>query len=225
MFKVYCTKCGEELSESSKFCTKCGTPVAREVTKPEVKEPEVKEQEVKEPEVKAPEAKEPEVKPVSSVVEKFEKDTDLQSHWIMRIIAYIIDSVIVSIATGILSAIVMLPFVLGGPFGVGNPWGLFGNFNFQFAVGGLSVIYFIFAETFYGTTIGKNLMGLKVVTTSGERISLEKAFIRNISKLVPVLPILDVIGGVLTSTDLHQKYSDRLANTTVVSVTESAVKA
>ena len=199
MFKVYCTKCGEELSDRSKFCTKCGTPVVREVTKPDVKEPEVK--------------------PVSSVVEKFEKDTALQSHWIMRLIAYIIDSIIVSIATGILSAIVILPFVLG------NPWGLFGNFNFQLAVGGLSVVYFLFAETFYGTTIGKNLMGLNVVTTSGERISLEKAFIRNISKLVPVLPILDVICGVLTSTDLHQKYSDRLANTTVVSVTGSAVKA
>ncbi len=67
----------------------------------------------------------------------------------------------------------------------------------------------------YGTTIGKSLLGLKVVTTSDEKISIEKALIRNISKIHPVLPLFDVIGGVITSTDLHQKYSDRIANTTV----------
>jgi hypothetical protein len=27
--------------------------------------------------------------------------------------------------------------------------------------------------------------------------------------------LLDLIGGLVTSTDLHQKYSDRIANTTV----------
>jgi uncharacterized membrane protein YvbJ len=43
----------------------------------------------------------------------------------------------------------------------------------------------------------------------------EKEFIRNISKIHEVLLLLDVIGGLITSKDLHQKYSDRIANTTV----------
>jgi len=78
------------------------------------------------------------------------------------------------------------------------------------------VIYFIIVETVYGTTIGKNLMGLKVVTKSHKKINVEKAILRNISKIHPVLSVLDVIVGVITSTDLHQKYSDRIANTTVI---------
>jgi len=150
-----------------------------------------------------------------TVVHKFEKDPHLQDHWIKRVIAYVIDSVIVSIATGILLIVALFPIFIG------DPLGFFNLFNFQFAIGALAVVYFIIAETVYGTTIGKGLLGLKVVTTSGEKIVIEKAFIRNISKIIPVLPLLDVIGGVLTSTDLHQKYSDKIANTTVVSVTDS----
>lgn len=180
VFKIYCTKCGKKLPEDSKFCTKCGTPVTT-VAKSE-----------------------------STVVERFEKDAQLQEHWIKRLIAYVIDYIIVSIAIGILLAIAQLPFFILNPLGWVN------QFSFQFAIGVLAVIYFIIAETVYGTTIGKNLMGLKVVTTSDEKISIEKAFIRNISKIHPVLPILDVVGGVITSTDLHQKYSDRIANTTVI---------
>lgn len=150
-----------------------------------------------------------------TVVHRFEKDPHLQEHWIKRVIAYFIDSVIVSIATGILLVVALFPIFIS------DPLGFFNLFNFQFAVGALAVVYFIVAETVYGTTIGKNVLGLKVVTTSGEKLVIEKAFIRNISKIIPVLPLLDVIGGVLTSADLHQKYSDRIANTTVISVTDS----
>ncbi|PVX26495.1 MAG: hypothetical protein CW691_01380 [Candidatus Bathyarchaeum sp.] len=185
MFKIYCTKCGEKLADGSKFCTKCGTPVTTEA------------------------------KPESTVVERFEKDAHLQEHWIKRVVAYVIDSIIVSIATGVLAILALVPFFML------NPARFINNTNFQFAVGGLSVIYFIIAETSYGTTIGKNLMGLKVVTTANRKISIEKAFIRNISKVIPGLPILDVIGGLIASTDLHQKYSDKIANTTVISITDS----
>ena len=147
--------------------------------------------------------------PQSSVVKKFEENPQLQDHWIKRLVAYVIDSVIVGIATGILLAVALFPIFIR------NPLGFFNIFSFPFATGALSVIYFIIAETLYGTTIGKSLLGLKVVTTSDEKIIVEKAFIRNISKIHGVLLLLDVIGGVITSTDLHQKYSDRIANTTV----------
>ena len=178
-FNIYCSKCGEKFAEGSKFCTKCGTSVTIEVTHQ------------------------------SSVVEKFEKDPQLQEHWIKRLVAYVIDSIIVGIATVILLAIALFPIFIG------NPFGFFDIFSFPFAIGAFAVIYFIIAETMYGTTFGKSFLGLKIVTTSDKKISIEKTFIRNISKIHPVLLFLDLIGGLLTSKDLHQKYSDRIAYTTV----------
>ena len=62
----------------------------------------------------------------------------------------------------------------------------------------------------------KGIVGLKVVAVDGGRPSLEGVFIRNISKIYWVVLILDVIGGFFTAKDPHQKYSDRIAYTTVV---------
>jgi len=113
------------------------------------------------------------------------------------------------VATTIILAIIMLPVFIA------NPAAFFNIFSFPFAMGLLYILYFPIAETMYGATIGKRLLGLKVVTKTGGKLSFEKAFIRNISKIHQVLLLLDLIGGLITSTDLHQKYSDRIANTTV----------
>ena len=178
VFKIYCSKCGEELPEGTKFCPKCGTPVKLEVK-------------------------------AETVIQRFETDPYLQEHWIKRVIAYIIDSIIVGVATAILLAIALFPIFIG------NPAAFFNIFSFPFAMGLIYILYFPIAETMYGATIGKSLLGLKVVTRTGGKLSFEKAFIRNISKIHGVLLLLDLIGGLITSTDLHQKYTDRIANTTV----------
>ncbi|HDQ06407.1 MAG TPA: zinc-ribbon domain-containing protein [Candidatus Bathyarchaeota archaeon] len=144
-----------------------------------------------------------------TVVERFERDPHLQDHWIKRAIAYIIDSIIVGAATAILLIIAMFPFFIG------NPSAFFNILSFPFAMGLLYILYFSIAETMYGATFGKRLMGLTVATKSGGRPTFGQAFIRNISKIHQVLLLLDLIGGLITSTDLHQKYSDRIASTTV----------
>jgi uncharacterized RDD family membrane protein YckC len=179
LFKIYCSKCGEELPEGIKFCPNCGIPVKLEAR-------------------------------AEMVVERFEKDPYLQEHWIKRLIAYIIDSIIVGIATAIILVIIMLPVFIA------NPAAFFNIFSFPFAMGLLYVLYFTIAETMCGATIGKSLLRLKVVTKTGGKPSFEKAFIRNITKIHWVLLLLDLIGGLITSTDLHQKYTDRIANTTVI---------
>jgi uncharacterized RDD family membrane protein YckC len=178
VFKIYCSKCGEELPEGTKFCPKCGTPVKLEAR-------------------------------AETVVARFERDPYLQDHWIKRLIAYIIDSIIVGAAATILFGIVLFPVFIVNPFAFVNV------FSFPFAMGLLYILYFPIAETMYGATIGKMLLGLKVVTKTGGKPSFEKAFIRNITKIHQVLLLLDLIGGLITSTDLHQKYTDRIANTTV----------
>lgn len=179
MFKIYCSKCGEKLPDDTKFCPNCGTAVKLEVS------------------------------PESSFVVRFEKDPRLQEHWIRRAVAYVIDSIIVFIATAILLAIALFPIFIA------NPSSFFNLFSFPFAMGLLYILYFTIAETMYGATIGKSLLGLKVVTKTDGKPSFEKAFIRNVSKIHGVLLLLDLIGGLITSKDLHQKYTDRIANTTV----------
>ena len=144
-----------------------------------------------------------------TVVVRFETDPYLQEHWIKRVIAYVIDSIIVGVATAILLGITLFPIFIA------NPASFINILSFPFAMGLLYILYFPVAETMYGATIGKSLLGLKVVTKTGRKPSFEKAFIRNITKIHQVLLLLDLIGGLITSTDLHQKYTDRIANTTV----------
>ncbi|WGM89090.1 MAG: RDD family protein [Candidatus Bathyarchaeum tardum] len=184
---MYCSKCGNELSEDAKFCTKCGTPVNVQA-KPEAKQ---------------------ETKKVETVIERFQEDTILQDFWIRRLVAYVIDILAVSVAVALIMAIVAFPVFIADPFRYFN-W-----ISFPFAKGIFAVAYFVIAETTYGTTIGKHLLGLKVVTRADQKISLEKAFIRNISKIHEVLLLLDVIIGIVTLPDLNQKYTDEIANTTI----------
>jgi uncharacterized RDD family membrane protein YckC len=64
-------------------------------------------------------------------------------------------------------------------------------------------------------------MGLEVQLVKGGRISLDKSFIRNISKIFPLFLFLDWLIAVVTAgTDRRQKYSDRIAGTTVVQVSQ-----
>jgi uncharacterized RDD family membrane protein YckC len=152
-----------------------------------------------------------------TVVGRFETDSALQEHWIKRAIAYIIDSIIVGIVAAVFLGIAFFPAFIA------NPASLFDVLSFPFAMGLLYILYFPVAETMYGATFGKSILGLKVVTKTGGRPSFEKAFIRNVSKIHQVLLLLDVIGGLITSTELHQKYTDRIANTTVVAAKDVGV--
>jgi uncharacterized RDD family membrane protein YckC len=118
------------------------------------------------------------------------------------------------------AAVILLGITLF-PTLIVNPTSFINILGFPFGMGLLYILYFPIAETTYGATIGKNLMGLKVVTKSGGRPNFEKAFIRNVTKLHQILLLLDVIGGLITSTDLNQKYTDRIANTTVISAKQA----
>lgn len=145
-----------------------------------------------------------------TVVKRFENDPHLQEYWIRRAIAYVIDYLTVAVVSSILFLATLFPFVIA------SPTVFFNIFSFPFVIGLLSVFYFTFAEAMYGVTFGKRFLNLRVVTKTGEKPSFEKALIRNISKVHGVLLFLDLIGGLLTSTEFHQKYSDRIANTAVV---------
>lgn len=148
---------------------------------------------------------------MSTAFEKIGADRQLQDHWIRRLIAAIIDGVIIVIISWIISSILLLPLVAIGTI-------LFTGVAFPFIIGILWMLYASFTESGMGT-IGKQVLRLKVTTVDGQTASIDRTFIRNISKIYPLLWLLDVLIGMATPGDPHQKYSDRFARTTVISTT------
>ena len=136
------------------------------------------------------------------------------NHWLLRLVAFIIDSIIVGIVAFIIYFFLILIIVSGGFWFVLGPIILLG-----FLLGVLELLYFMFMDTYYGGTLGKRIMGLHVQMEDGSKVTFEKAFIRNISKIFWLFLLLDWILGVATpGRDSRQKYTDRIAGTTVVSL-------
>ncbi|UCE95997.1 MAG: RDD family protein [Candidatus Bathyarchaeota archaeon] len=155
---------------------------------------------------------------MSTGFERIGHDSQLQDHWIKRLIAFIIDCIIVFIGTLIIAAVVTIPLIVLTA-ATGLPWFLFNPLVGPFFLGILSILYFALLESFYGWTFGKKIMNLKTIKLGGQKPSLDTAFIRNISKIHLILVLIDVIIGLATPGDPHQKISDRIAGTTVSTTT------
>ncbi|PVX26905.1 MAG: hypothetical protein CW716_05035 [Candidatus Bathyarchaeum sp.] len=121
--------------------------------------------------------------------------TILEDFWLKRAFAATIDYFILFFAAGII-------------------WSTAHLAEFLLIMGLLSLVYFAVAESFFGYTLGKKVFSLKVVNLKGTKPSLKDSFTRNISKINAVFLILDTIIGRVTSST-HQKFFDRIANTTV----------
>jgi uncharacterized RDD family membrane protein YckC len=137
------------------------------------------------------------------------------NHWVLRLIAFIIDSIIVGIVAGIIYFLVILSLVTSGTWLV--LWGTW--LVLPFLLGIFEILYFMFMEVFYGATLGKKVLGLQVQMVNGSKVTFDKSFIRNISKIYWLFLLLDwILGIAITGHDQRQKYSDRIAGTTVVLV-------
>ncbi|MDI6856477.1 MAG: RDD family protein [Candidatus Thermoplasmatota archaeon] len=129
----------------------------------------------------------------------------LQSHWIRRFVAAIIDGVIVAIVFLILCVLLLFRFLYGWVFWVLGAGLIFGV---------LWLLYFAVLEGLYGATVGKKLLKLKVLSAS-QQIGISKGFVRNISKIHWLFLLIDIILGLATDGDPRQRYLDRVANTLV----------
>ena len=133
-------------------------------------------------------------------------------HWVTRLVAYIIDAIIIAIVSWIIGVILAIAIVLTGAFFLFVGAGLF-----FLTFGLLSILYFIILDVVWAGTIGKRVMALRVQTIKGESISFGQSFIRNISKIFPLFLFLDwLIAAVTNGQDRRQKITDRWAGTTVV---------
>src|SRR5712692_8382562 len=84
---VYCWKCGTELRENIGFCPKCGASVRGTMG------------------VQSP-----------TGFELLRDDKAVQNHWARRLIAFVIDAVIVTVALAIIAVVASIPFLIGLSF-------------------------------------------------------------------------------------------------------------
>ena len=77
--------------------------------------------------------------------------------------------------------------------------------------------YLILMEAYVGWTVGKRILGMRVVDESGNRIGLSKSVIRNMLRFVDGLPAFNILGIVLiASSPRGQRFGDRVAKTYVI---------
>jgi uncharacterized RDD family membrane protein YckC len=78
--------------------------------------------------------------------------------------------------------------------------------------------YYIVLEGHFGYTLGKYLLGLRVLRTDGTKIGYKEALLRNISKYVNNLIVIDTLIMLIFFSKEKQRGFDRIANTMVVHV-------
>ncbi len=151
--------------------------------------------------------------------EEIQASSALQNLWIRRVIAYVIDSVILLIILAIVNAflalILLVPSLI---FSFDIFGGLFSGFS---ALLGLVIIwgYYTLFEGSTSATVGKRIMRLRVRPLRS-RMSYTRAFIRNFTKawipIIVFLFLLDLIIGLVTEGDPRQRFSDVVADTSVI---------
>jgi uncharacterized RDD family membrane protein YckC len=118
----------------------------------------------------------------------------------IRFVAALIDAVIIFIIAGILA----IPF----------------QNQLSGAVSLLVfLLYFILLEGAYSQTVGKMAVKIKVVREDGTKIDYTDAVVRNVLRLIDLIPyfIPYLLGAILIwSSDKQQRLGDRVAHTVVV---------
>jgi len=189
-----CERCGAELSEDAVFCQNCGAKIEQTQPAPIVSTPA------------APIASAP------ASVQAAPRVIDLAG-WGDRIIAWIIDMLIIGVIVGVLQSIIVLPALI---FYRGVP---FSNYIPFLSTGPREVLYFIyflFMDLSYGQSLGKMVMKIKVTNLNGGSIDLTQSAIESFGKAF-LLP-LDLIIGLIAFHDKSQRLFTYLAKTIVVKV-------
>ncbi len=142
------------------------------------------------------------------------------NNWIYRLIAYIIDSIIIGIPAYIIYWLLLLPLATttvnyGYGYSVAvTAW--WANLLIPLVLGVLQLFYFVFMDSNSGGTFGKRILKLQVQSVNGGKLSINQAFIRNISKIYGLILLLDWLIGIISQGNKQQKFLDRAANAIVL---------
>lgn len=128
-----------------------------------------------------------------------------------RFVAILVDSILLGIVFGVIGALFGQFHASGGSVSV-SLTGVPAVLTFV-----IFFLYFIVLEAALGATLGKLLLGIRVVNVDGSRISWGASILRNILRIIDALPFAYILGAILIWTSPRkQRLGDRAARTVVV---------
>jgi uncharacterized RDD family membrane protein YckC len=181
----FCPKCGKRLEPDSQFCDTCGADLTSRIEVSEVT-PAVK-------------TEVPQKQPVQTA-EKVVPSSVVYGDFWPRFGAIIIDWIIISIISWVISFLIFLPFFFYNPFAFRRWWF---TFPFNWLIG---FLYFWLLETYNdGQTLGKAVLNLRTVDekTFGPTTP-EKYAINNLLRSGGFL-IIDFIIGIIKNSGEPEK--------------------
>jgi uncharacterized RDD family membrane protein YckC len=130
--------------------------------------------------------------------------------WKKRFVALMVDFLIISLLLWVLVAVIYPVIAL---------LNLFALFIIWIPIAAVLIVaYFTYFEGKYSTTPGKSVMKLKIRAQEG-KMTYRKALIRNLSKILWIPLVFDVIIGFARGKP-RERYLDRLAKTEVIKTGE-----
>jgi len=122
-----------------------------------------------------------------------------------RVVAALIDSLIAGVVLELILLLVHQRFL--GPLVV----------SAEFLV--VTFLYYFAQEAVFASTVGKNLVGLRVVGNNGDPVATREALIRNLLRIVDWLPMLYLMGALaIILSGKKQRFGDVAAGTVVTIV-------
>ncbi len=214
-----CQKCGTPASPGAKYCESCGALLPGAEPQPPLTAPS-------EPQPEAPREGAPAYVPPPAYQAPPYATPEAGMRYegvAIRFVAILIDTIILAIITGIVTA----PFNIPSQITVTNTTGvpmIATSPNPLAWVGGLIsaliwFFYFVLLEGAYGQTVGKMAVKIKVVKESGSKIDYADAVVRTILRIIDAIPYFlpYLLGAILIWTsDTKQRLGDRAAHTVVV---------
>lgn len=133
-----------------------------------------------------------------------------------RILAWIIDLIIISIVSGILGGLGFGALAFGGI--IANPAAVLFGLGTVFVLIVVTIIYTLFLEGYWkGQTIGKKVINIRVVDEkSGKPETFSQSFVRNILRIIDNQLVGLVAFILIIATKRRQRIGDMLAHTVVV---------
>lgn len=137
-----------------------------------------------------------------------------------RLVALILDTIFVGVLTLVATSVYGVTVVTwGSPLANSAGSAYFGSQTVIPAVwtAAIWLVYYTVCEAMFSATPGKVLTGLRVVSVDGRPLTLSGVVVRNLLRLVDVLPGAYLLGGfVMLATPRSQRLGDLLAGSTVV---------
>lgn len=79
------------------------------------------------------------------------------------------------------------------------------------------IAYYVLLEAYAGATVGKWVVGIRVVDLDGKKPGLVTSLLRNVLRLIDSLPALNILGVILIlQSKQNARLGDRVAGTRVV---------